>query len=34
MVMQGRYYYSLVPWLLCGGEKRVVHTKCTMETEK
>jgi len=31
MAMEGRYYYSLVPWLFCGGEKIV---ECTMETEK
>ena len=27
MVMEGRYYYSLVPWLLCGGEKKEWYTQ-------
>jgi len=26
MVMEGRYYYSFVPWLLCGGERKEWYT--------
>ena len=35
MVMEGRYYIQPCSSSGCcvGGEKRLVHTECTMETE-